>query len=186
VSDAPVLGLIASAAGGVEDLRSRLVEPLLSRGWRVAVTLTPAAAEWLRPAGEVDALESLTELPVRWTPRLPSEPRPHPVVDVCAVVPATANTVAKLALGLGDNQALSTVGEAIGNPSVAVIVFPRVNAAHARHPAWPAHLRSLREAGVHLVYGDDVWPLHEPRSEAGRELPWAAILETIEAVRPAR
>jgi phosphopantothenoylcysteine synthetase/decarboxylase len=184
MSDAPILGLIASAAGGVENLRSRLIEPLVSKGWRVAVTLTPTAAEWLRPTGEVDALESLTDLPVRWMPRLPIQPRPHPIMDVCAVVPATANTVAELALGIGDTQALTTVGEAIGNPSTPVIVFPRINTAHARHPAWPSHLQSLREADVHLVYGDHIWPLHEPRSEAGRELPWDSILQAIEAVRP--
>jgi hypothetical protein len=27
--------------------------------------------------------------------------------------------------------------------------------------------------------GDDVWPLHEPRSAPGKELPWAAIIDTI-------
>jgi hypothetical protein len=56
-----------------------------------------------------------------------------------------------------------------------------VNAAHAGHPAWPAHLAALRTAGVRLVYGADVWPLHRPRAGGGKELPWAAILDAIEA-----
>jgi hypothetical protein len=39
--------VVASAAGGIEDLRVRLVEPLLDRSYQVAVTLTPTAASWL-------------------------------------------------------------------------------------------------------------------------------------------
>jgi hypothetical protein len=107
-------------------------------------------------------------------------------VDCYAVVPASSNTVAKLALGLADNQALTTVCEALGGGQVPIVVFPRINAAHARQPAWNAHIDALRSAGVHLVYGDDVWPLHEPRSVLSRELPWDAIRSQIEvAVAPA-
>ncbi|HEY0640929.1 MAG TPA: flavoprotein [Pseudonocardiaceae bacterium] len=173
------LGLIGCAAGGVEDLRGRLVEPLVAQGWQVAVTLTPAAADWLTPTGELDAIEKATGYPVRSTPRLPGEPPPHPPVDCYAVVPATANTVAKLALGIADNQALTTLCEALGHGAVPLVAFPRINAPHARHPAWAGHIATLRTAGVRLIMGDDVWPLHEPRSEPGRELPWAAITDAI-------
>lgn len=38
-----VLGVVGSAAGGVEVLRTGLVEPAMVRGWQVAVTLTPTA-----------------------------------------------------------------------------------------------------------------------------------------------
>lgn len=94
------------------------------------------------------------------------------------VAPASANYVAKLATGIADNQALTQVGEALGTIGVPVVVFPRINAAHARHPAWEGHLGTLRGAGVDLVYGPDVWPLYEPRrGPAVRELPWAAILD---------
>jgi hypothetical protein len=40
------------------------------------------------------------------------------------------------------------VNEAIGLGAVPVVVFPRVNAAHARHPAWDSHIAALRRAGV--------------------------------------
>jgi hypothetical protein len=169
--------LVVCAAGGAELVRERLVRPLLGEGWMVAVTLTPAVAEWFT-GGEDARLEAETGLPVRSRPRLPGQPRPHPPVDLWAVVPATANTVAHLALGLAPNQGLTQVSEAMGS-AVPVVVFPRVNAAHARHPAWASHLQALEGAGVHLVYGDDVWPLHEPHAGEGRELPWAAILHTI-------
>ncbi len=162
-------------------MRTGLVEPALAHGWQVAVTLTPTAGRWLRMSGEVDRLEKLTGLPVRDEPRLPGEARPHPRVDCYVVAPASANTVAKLATGIADNQALTQVGEAIGTLGLPVVVFPRVNAAHARHPAWRRHIAALREAGVLLVYGPDVWPLHEPRAApAGRDLPWGTVLDAID------
>ncbi len=182
----PVIGVIGCSAGGLEELRTGLVEPLLDLGWQVAVTLTPTAGVWLNSIGETAKLEELTELPVRSEPRLPGESRPHPTVNGYVVAPATANSVAKMALGLGDNQALTQLCEAIGLGGVPIVVFPRVNAAHARQPAWAAHIAALLGAGVHLIYGPSVWPLHEPRSEPGRRIPWATIVSTIEKVVPER
>jgi len=179
VSEEPLtVGVVGCAAGGVEELREGLVVPLLERGYRVAVTLTPTAAAWLEESGERARLEAATGLPVRSVPRLPGEARPHPKVDVYVVAPATANMVAKLALGISDNQALTQVNESMS--VVPIVVFPRVNAAHARHPAWEGHLAALRSAGVVLIYGDDVWPLFEPRTGApGRRLPWGAIMQAV-------
>ncbi|WP_234433145.1 flavoprotein [Streptomyces sp. NRRL S-1824] len=172
---------MGSAAGGVEALRTGLVEPAMERGWQVAVTLTPTAGNWLRMSGEVERLEKLTGLPVRDESRLPGDARPHPPVDCYVVAPASANMVAKLAMGIADNQALTQVAEAIGTLGLPVVVFPRVNAAHARHPAWQRHLEALREAQVHLVYGPDVWQLYEPReAPSGRELPWTAVLDAVD------
>jgi hypothetical protein len=175
---ARTIALVGSAAGGLEHLRPRLVEPLVAAGHTVAVSLTPTAATWLDHLGEIPLLEAITGLPVRWAPRLPGEARPHPQADLQAVVPASANTVAKLALGIGDSQALSMLCE--GLAVVPTVVFPRVNAAHARHPAWESHLERLRRAGVELVSGEHVWPLAEPRSTAdSRPLPWAAIFDAV-------
>jgi phosphopantothenoylcysteine synthetase/decarboxylase len=176
-----VIGIVASAAGGVEHLRAGLVEPLVAFGHTVPVTLTPTAARWLEHLSEIGKLEAVTGLPVRAEGRLPGEPRPHPKADAYVVVPASANTVAKLALGIGDNQALSVLCESVG--SVPMLVFPRVNAAHARHPSWQSHIDVLRGAGVRLLYGEDVWPLREPREEDGRPIPWEAILSAIEQLR---
>jgi 3-polyprenyl-4-hydroxybenzoate decarboxylase len=185
--DRRVVGLIAGAAGGIETLRVDFIEPALRRGWRVAVTLTPTAGAWLANTDEREKIEQCTGLPIRYEPRLPDEASPHPPVDCYVVAPASANTVAKLALGIADNHALTAAGEAIGDPDVPVIVFPRVNAAHARHPAWEGHLAALRYGGVHLVYGEHVWPLYEPRSAPpNRTLPWDAILDLVEEVLSAR
>jgi Flavoprotein len=166
--------------GGLEVVRERLIEPMVRDGWIVALTATPTAATWLRALDELGRIETVTGLPVRHEPRLPDEEGPHPAVDCYAVVPATANTVAKLALGIADNQALPQVCEAIGAGRPPVVVFPRINAAHAGQPAWEQHIAALSKAGVHLVYGDDVWPLHQPRRAPNRQLPWAAIRRSIE------
>ncbi|OQO93167.1 flavoprotein [Saccharomonospora piscinae] len=176
------LGLIGSAAGGLERVRSCLVEPAIARGWQVAVTLTPAAGSWLDAEGERDRIEAVTGLACRVEPRLPGESSPHPPIDCYLVCPASANTVAKMALGLADNQALTTVCEAIGGQVVPVVVFPRINAAHARQPAWDSHIAALRGAGVHLLMGEEYWPLHEPRSAPGKDLPWERILDAVDLI----
>ena len=181
-----MIGLVASSAGGVEEIREHLVEPFQALGWHVAVTLTPTAAAWLDAIGELAKIEATSGYVVRHAPRLPSEDSPHPNVDCYVVAPASANTVAKLALGIADNQALTQVCEAIGGRIVPVVVFPRVNAAHAGQPAWESHLAALRRAGVKLIYGEDVWALHRPRSAPGRRLPWQAIIDTTKAALVAR
>lgn len=167
------IAVVASAAGGVEQLREHLVAPLIERGHTVAVTLTPTAGRWLDAAGEAAALAGLTGLPVRWHSRMPDEPRPHPQPELVIAAPWTANSTAKLALGIGDNQALTLVSEALG--TVPTIVFPAVNAAHVRHPAWSGHRAALEAAAAHVVQGPRVWPLREPR-RGSAPLPWAHIL----------
>jgi hypothetical protein len=172
------ISVVAAGAGGIENLRTGLVEPLLAEGHTVAVTLTPTASAWLKEIGEHRKLEEATGLPVRDQPRLPSQPSPHPPIDVFVAAPMTANSTAKLALGIADNQALTILTENIGT-SAPIILFPRINAAHARQPAWPDHLARLSSGGVELIVGEHVWPLAEPRAAGTRELPWAAILGAV-------
>jgi hypothetical protein len=166
----PVLGLVCSGGGGALSIRAELVEPFLAEGWTVGVTATPTAYRWLTDAGEVDPIEKTTGLPLRHEPRLPREDSPHPTPDCYAVVPATANTIAKLALGIADNQALTQVCEALGGRTPPVVISPRANAAHARHPAFEGHLATLRRAGATLVWD----PAEGPP-------PWQAIRAAIRA-----
>jgi hypothetical protein len=146
------LGLVASACGGMEHrLRQELAEPALLRGWRLAITVTPTAARWLQAAGELAQLQELTDLPVRSEPRLPSEPKPYPMPDAFLFAPATAGSIAKLALGIADNQALTALCEAVGAPDVPVVVRPQADQNQRRHPAFAGHLTTLRHAGVLLA-----------------------------------
>ena len=173
------IAVVAAAAGGLETMLDQLICPLVDDGHQVAVTLTPAAATWLDHTGHREQIAAVTHLPVRAHPRLPHEPSPHPHSDLIVAAPLTANSTAKLALGLADNQALTLLCESIA--TVPMIVFPRVNAAYARQPAWSQHLDRLRSVGVELIYGDEVWPLAEPRAAGPRELPWHAILQAIKS-----
>ena len=134
-------------------LRMEVAEPAVRRGWRLAITLTPTAARWLDAAGELDRLRAFTELPVRSTSRLPSEPKPYPMPDAFLFVPATANSLAKLALGIADNQALTALGEAVGAQGVPVVVRPQADENQRRHPAFAGHLKTLRDAGVRIADG---------------------------------
>ena len=125
------IGVVAASAGGVETLRSGLVQPLINEGHQVAVTLTPTAAAWLDHLGEVQRLEDLT---VSGAIDTPAAARAEAASQERRLVgaPMTANSVAKLALGIADNQALTVLCECVA--TVPMIIFPRVNAAHARHP----------------------------------------------------
>ncbi len=69
------IGVVAASAGGVETLRTGLVQPLVDDGHQVAITLTPAAASWHDHLSEVEQLQTLTGLPVRSTPRRTSRSR---------------------------------------------------------------------------------------------------------------
>jgi hypothetical protein len=161
------LGLVVSACYGVDRrLCDEIAGPAVERGWRLAITLTPNAERWLAASGELDRLTQLTDLPVRSTSRLPSEPRPHPDPGCFLFVPASVNSVGKLALGLSDNQALTVLCEAVGAPAVEVVVCPQLSDAQAGHPAWPGHLATLRSAGVRI---EPVTP----------DQPWTGVLDAL-------
>jgi hypothetical protein len=148
-----LLCLVASSAGGVERrLRPELAEPALARGWRLAVTLTPTAASWLEAAGELARLRELTDLPVRSVGRMPGVPSPYGLADAYLFAPATATSIAKLALGIGDNQAMTQMCEAVG-AGVPVVVHPQAGSAQRAHPAFAGHLDMLRAAGVTIADG---------------------------------
>ncbi|TCP50742.1 flavoprotein [Tamaricihabitans halophyticus] len=152
----------------------------------MAVTLTPTAATWLRASGDLARIEAATGLPVRSQARLPIQVSPHPPIDCFAVAPASANTVAKLAVGIADNQALTSVSEAIGSGDPPIVVFPRINTAHAQHPAWPGHVATLRGAGVRVLIGEDIWPLPQPRAIPSHDVAWSRIIDAIVSTRQAR
>jgi hypothetical protein len=166
----PLLCLVASGGYGVERrLRPELAEPAIQHGWRLAITLTPTAAHWLDVTGELARLRELTNLPVRSVGRLPGEPSPYGVADCYLFAPATANSIAKLALGIGDNQALTQLCEAVGTPGVPVVLRPQADTAQRGHPAFAGHLATLRAAGVHV-------------SDAESTEPWQPLLDLATTV----
>ncbi len=67
--------------------------------------------------------------------------------DAILIAPATAQTIARLALGLADNL-LATVVLAARTP---VIVCPAMNSCMLAHPATQENLARLRQLGYHLA-----------------------------------
>ena len=93
------------------------------------------------------------------------------------VAPATANLLAKLALGLADDL-VSTVALATRAP---IVVAPSMNVNMWRHPATQGHLGVLRERGVRVVGPESGelacgWEgegrMSEPATIVGAIAPW--------------
>ncbi|MBB4684611.1 flavoprotein [Amycolatopsis jiangsuensis] len=161
------LGLVASSCGGLDTrFTAELARPAAARGWRLAITLTPTAGQWLETAGGLADLAATTDLPIRTTSRLPGQPRPHPDPRVFLFAPASANSIAKLALGVADNQALTLLGDVLGTPGTTIAVAYQIQDTRVHHPAWQPHLDTLTAAGVRLLRLD-------PRR------PWTAALDLL-------
>jgi phosphopantothenoylcysteine decarboxylase / phosphopantothenate---cysteine ligase len=83
--------------------------------------------------------------------------------DLLVIAPLSANTLAKLALGLADNV-LTQAALAVRGP---VLVAPAMNVRMWEHPATQENVRLLVERGVHLI-GPEEGELAEGEHGAGR------------------
>lgn len=143
--------IVLGVSGGIAAYKSgALVRLLASRGLSVRCVLTSAAESFVAPltlevlSGEavirneyLQARGSGRELHIelaRWA-------------DALVVAPATANTLARLALGLADDF-LSTF--ALGFPGPA-IVAPAMHSSMWNHPTVQEHVRQLAARGVQVV-----------------------------------
>ena len=78
--------------------------------------------------------------------------------DLLLVAPCTANTLAKIALGIDDTPVTTFATTAIGR-GMPVIVAPAMHDSMYRHPAIAGHLETLAGWGVGVI---------EPRIEEGK------------------
>ncbi len=69
--------------------------------------------------------------------------------DLLLIAPATANTVAKLALGLA-NDALSCVALAL-NPRAKILIAPAMNGKMWQHSATQQNVATLRSRGAEFI-----------------------------------
>ncbi|MBR0681497.1 bifunctional phosphopantothenoylcysteine decarboxylase/phosphopantothenate--cysteine ligase CoaBC [Roseomonas eburnea] len=96
--------------------------------------------------------------------------------DLVAVVPASADLLAKMAQGLTDDLATCVLLAT----RAKVMVAPAMNPAMWEHPATRANMAALRARGV-LVAGPENGPMAEPESGPGRLMEPATLLEAIRA-----
>jgi len=168
-----VLGVTGSiAAHKAADLASLLAK----RECDVNVVMTADAQRFITPL----PFKTLTRNPVvtdlydeeeDWKPghiRLADE------ADLLVVAPATANTIAKLALGLADD-ALSCIALAL-NPEARLLIAPAMNGKMWNHPATRGHTETLRSRGAEII-GPDEGMLSCGYEGAGRLMPVETIAD---------
>lgn len=113
--------------------------------------MTQAATEFIQPL----TLQVLSQNPVHLD--VMKEPYPDQVnhielgkkADLFIVVPATANTIAKLAHGFADNMVTST---ALALPShIPKLITPAMNTKMYDHPVTQNNLKTLETYGYQLI-----------------------------------
>ncbi|WP_346536148.1 flavoprotein [Micromonospora sp. DPT] len=167
--------IVVCAAGPAADV-TQLVTTATQQSWTTAVIATPSAVDFI----DAEAIERLTGHPVRSTYRSSAgTSRSLPAADALIIAPATYNSVNKIALGIADNYAMTTIAELIGR-RVPTVVVPFVNAALAARAPFQRAIACLRDERVRVLFGaDDGWEPHPPGSGNGRQqaFPWATAFD---------
>ena len=171
--------VVLGVSGGIACYKScTLARRLTEDGATVDVVLTAAAAEFVRPL----TFEALTGRPVLTS--LWERDRAlahiglakHP--DLVIVAPATANLLARAAMGLADDLLTALLlARPGGGP---VLVAPAMNDAMYAHPATRVNVKTLAIRGWHFV-GPETGPLAEgPSDQPGRMSEPEAIIAAAE------
>ena len=140
--------------GGIAAFKSlELIRMLTARGAAVRVILTRAGAQFVTPlsATVLSGQEALSDL---FTPE--DEAKIGHIelsrsADLIAVVPATADLMAKMANGIADDLA-TTVLLATDTP---VLLAPAMNVRMWEHPATKRNLAQLKSDGIAFVGPDE-------------------------------
>ena len=169
--------IVLGVTGGIAAYKAAaLCSALVQRGDDVDVVLTEGAERFVGAL----TFAALTRKPVLTSLWEAPETIPHIALaraaDAIAIVPATANAIAKIALGLADDL-LSNIALAARVP---LIVAPAMNSAMYEHPATQANLATLRARGVTIVE-PAIGFLAERESGVGRLANQEAILAAIDA-----
>jgi phosphopantothenoylcysteine decarboxylase/phosphopantothenate--cysteine ligase len=154
--------VVLGVSGGIACYKScTLARRLTEAGATVDVVLTAAAAEFVRPL----TFEALTGRPVLTSLWERGRALAHVDLakdpDLIIVAPATANVLARAAMGMADDL-LTALLLARGDRSV--LAAPAMNDAMYAHPATTANITVLRERGWHFV-GPEIGALAEGPSE---------------------
>ena len=144
--------ILIAVTGSIASYKAAdLVSSLKKQGHDVTVLMTEAAREFIQPL----TLQVLSQNPVHLD--VMQEPYPDQVnhiekgkeTDLFIVVPATANTIAKLAYGFADNMVTST---ALALPShIPKLLAPAMNTKMYDHPATQTNLKTLETYGYKLI-----------------------------------
>lgn len=159
-----------------------LLRTLLSEGATVHVVMTQSAMKFVTPL----TFEVLSGHPVSTDLFEAHQEMTHlslpEQADAIVIAPATANCLAKSALGLGDDL-LSTM---LLTARCPLILAPAMDGGMWTHPTVREHVATLRARGT-IVLDTEEGPLASGRIGQGRLAGEAAILEAIQtALAPQR
>ncbi len=168
--------VLLGVCGGIAAYKAAaLVSRLVQRGAIVDVVMSRDAQRFIAPL----TFAALTHRAVHtslWDDRAAV---PHIALardnEIVAVIPATANVIARLAAGIADDL-LTNVALAARVP---LLVAPAMNAAMYEHPATQANLAILRSRGAEIVDPDDGY-LAEREYGVGRLADEATLIAAIE------
>lgn len=142
--------VVLGVTGSIAAYKAATIASALTRqGALVDVVMTPEATELVMPL----TFEALTHRPVatKMFSLLGGSEIAHVVLarsaDVFVVAPATAHTIAKLALGLADDL-VSATALSTGAPCV---LAPAMETGMWQHPATQEHVETLRQRGWIVV-----------------------------------
>jgi phosphopantothenoylcysteine decarboxylase/phosphopantothenate--cysteine ligase len=172
--------IIVGVCGGIASYKAiDLVSKLQQAGALVDVIITENAEEFVRPL----TFATLSHRPVfsdLWEPSGEAAETHIALAEnaeLLVIVPATANTIARLAHGMADNM-LTTVALATRAP---VLIAPAMHSHMYTHPATQANLALLRERGV-TVLEPAVGKLASGETGIGRLPDTATLLSAIQQV----
>ena len=153
-----------------------LLRTLLREGAVVHVVMTQSATKFVTPL----TFEVLSGHPVSTDVFEAHQEMKHlslpAQADAIVIAPATANCLAKAALGLGDDL-LSTM---LLSAECPLIVAPAMDGGMWTHPSVREHVGTLRARGT-IVVNPEVGPLASGQVGQGRLAEEGAILEAIQA-----
>jgi phosphopantothenoylcysteine decarboxylase / phosphopantothenate---cysteine ligase len=153
-----------------------LLRTLLREGAVVHVVMTPSATKFVTPL----TFEVLSGHPVSTDVFDTHQEMKHlslpEQADAVVIAPATANCLAKTALGLGDDL-LSTM---LLTAQCPLIMAPAMDGGMWTHPAVREHVEALRARGAFVV-NPEIGPLASGRIGQGRLAEEGTILEAIQA-----
>jgi phosphopantothenoylcysteine decarboxylase/phosphopantothenate--cysteine ligase len=153
-----------------------LLRTLLREGAAVRVVMTQSATKFVTPL----TFEVLSGHPVSTDLFEAHQEMKHlslpAQADAIVIAPATANCLAKAALGLGDDLLSAMLLTA----QCPLIVAPAMDGGMWTHPSVTEHVRTLRARGT-VVVNPEVGPLASGQIGQGRLADEGAILEAIQA-----
>ena len=169
--------ILLGVSGSIAAYKAaELLRRLMREGADVSVVMTAAAAKFITPL----TFEVLSHKPVATDLFAAHQEMLHLTLpekaDAFVIAPATANTLAKLALGLGDDL-LSTM---VLTTSCPLIVAPAMDGGMWDHPTVQEHVGQLRSRGATVLEPVE-GPLASGRIGKGRLTDEQTILDAIEA-----